>query len=227
MPEIKDITGRVFGRLTPRRVVGRMPDRKAAWECDCTCGGKVITTSVKLKSGHTSSCGCHRREVLKRGPKVSFKHGMAYHPVGNSFYAMLKRCYDPKTKGYENWGGRGIRVCEFLRATPRNLLELLGPRPAGLTLERIRNEESYQCGRCSECLRLGLSLNVEWATRKTQARNTRRNHYIEYNGETRCLSEWAELKGVDTKTIMLRIADGKDPFKWRCTRKDPKCQQSH
>ena len=60
MPPFVDITGERFGRLvaiSPVREGGRVK-----WLCKCDCGGETITTSSKLRAGHTKSCGCLQRE---------------------------------------------------------------------------------------------------------------------------------------------------------------------
>ena len=43
--------------------------------------------------------------------------------------------------------------------------------------------------------------NSRWVDRKTQNRNTRRNVFINYNGEIHCMSEWAEICGTSLKTF--------------------------
>lgn len=57
-----DLTGQRFGRLvviadngTKRRKVG---DLIRTWLCKCDCGNETVVTTDKLKSGHTTSCGC-------------------------------------------------------------------------------------------------------------------------------------------------------------------------
>ena len=53
----EDITGRRFGKLT---AISRAETKgeKTHWLCNCDCGGTRITSTFKLKSGHTWHCGC-------------------------------------------------------------------------------------------------------------------------------------------------------------------------
>lgn len=57
-----DVSGQTFGRLT---VTGRSETRANGgfWKCQCVCGKQTETTTGKLRSGHTRSCGCLVREV--------------------------------------------------------------------------------------------------------------------------------------------------------------------
>lgn len=53
-----DLLEKRFGRLVVKeRLVGNK-DKIGKWRCICDCGGETITTSEKLLSGHTQSCGC-------------------------------------------------------------------------------------------------------------------------------------------------------------------------
>lgn len=72
-PNVKDIIGQKFGRLT---VIARHPvnsnDRKARWICKCDCGNEIVVTGKALRKGTTQSCGCLRRETTA---KKNYKHG--------------------------------------------------------------------------------------------------------------------------------------------------------
>lgn len=79
----ENIEGMRFGRLT---VVERVrTDRGPRWVCVCDCGSKAKTTASKLKSGHTTSCGCYQREQVsnRRGDKrYNWKGGRFLCPHG-------------------------------------------------------------------------------------------------------------------------------------------------
>ena len=61
-----DLTGRVYGRLTVLQRSGTLVNpngrKKLTWLCRCICGQQSVIRGEKLRSGHTKSCGCLRRE---------------------------------------------------------------------------------------------------------------------------------------------------------------------
>jgi len=60
-----DLTNRVFGKLTAKKVVGRASNRTILWYCECSCGNSSIVRANHLKHNHTLSCGCYHREKIK------------------------------------------------------------------------------------------------------------------------------------------------------------------
>ena len=129
---------------------------------------------------------------------------------------MIERCYRTSNSGYYNYGGRGIRICEFIRAGPENLFSIVGKRPKGLSIDRPDNDGNYSCGSCAECKSKGWKKNLRWATAYQQARNQRDLNYITINGVTKCLAEWAEFYGLHRSTVnarYIRGARGEDLFK--------------
>jgi hypothetical protein len=57
-PNIENLIGQRFGRLTVSAYAGLTANRKTRWLCLCDCGGEKITTRSSLKAGRCSSCGC-------------------------------------------------------------------------------------------------------------------------------------------------------------------------
>lgn len=56
-----DLTGQTFGRL---RVIAKAPRTyQTMWQCLCDCGTHTIVSAVNLKTNHTQSCGCWRKEL--------------------------------------------------------------------------------------------------------------------------------------------------------------------
>lgn len=149
-----------------------------------------------------------RRKAIGPG---KWTHGASHIPEFVNYNSMLARCYRASSPDYHRYGGRGIRVCEFLRTTPINLVLLLGYKPSPVhTVDRIDREKHYSCGKCSECHRLGLSMNVRWATKSEQMRNTSRNVWLTFNGKTKCLKDWAQEIGISESTLRKRIKNGRE-----------------
>lgn len=108
---------------------------------------------------------------------------------------MIERCRNPKTIGWSNYGGRGIKVCErwhnFL-----NFIEDMGEPQDGMTLERLDNDGDYESGNCV------------WAPPGEQARNRRTNLRVDWNGESRIVADVADELGVSRSTVYTRISRG-------------------
>jgi hypothetical protein len=115
-----------------------------------------------------------------------------HRPSYRSWYSMIDRCTNPSKKGWENYGGRGIAVCERWRKFA-NFLSDMGDRPNGLSLDRIDNDKNYEPGNC------------RWATRGEQARNRRSNRLLTYKGETHVMKDWATILGIKYITLRYRL----------------------
>lgn len=133
------------------------------------------------------------------------QHGATKIPGYFSWVGMLSRCYKPSNKDYPHYGGRGIAVCEFLRGSPRNLLDVLGVKPDGGSVDRINVDAGYTCGQCAECLASGHGLNIRWASMKVQNRNKRQTLF---SAEHVPIMEIAERTGIKYMTLRDRRRRG-------------------
>ena len=69
MSKAIDLTGQRFGRLTVVEFVGTDKRGNALWKCKCDCGNETVVRYSNLKSGHTTSCGCFRKEMASKSIK--------------------------------------------------------------------------------------------------------------------------------------------------------------
>jgi hypothetical protein len=59
---------------------------------------------------------------------------------------MINRCENESEPAYEDYGGRGIRVCERWRDSFEAFLEDMGRRPEDMTIDRVNNDGNYEPG---------------------------------------------------------------------------------
>lgn len=190
----KDLAGQRFGRLVALGFVGRNKWNQALWLCQCDCGKHLTTLCDTLVRGRTQSCGCLRRDITIQR---NFRHGLCDKPEYITWNGMKCRCENPNEKGYENYGGRGIKICKRWRYSFENFYTDMGPKPGPeYSIERINNDGDYEPGNC------------KWATRQEQNDNSRHNHMLEFQGKTLTMSQWANAISVSRGTLTNRLKTG-------------------
>lgn len=180
----RDLTGKRFGRLLVKGYAGQDNHKRSLWACHCKCGNEIVTGGYNLTSGHTTSCGC-ARATHNHCPRSDRT------PTYHTWQDMLQRCNNPNSTGYKNYGGRGIKVCTRWSQFESFLADM-GERPRGTTIERINRNGDYEPANC------------RWATKREQQNNTSRTIFITFKDETKPLSEWAAILGIDRRLLYKR-----------------------
>jgi len=192
MGKFIDLTGQKFNRLTVEEFVGKNRNNSRLWECKCECGGEVVTTTARLRSGKCKSCGCLSREKSTERLTTHNKTNSRLHRIWSN---MKTRCYNKNNVNYKRWGAKGVTVCDEWRNDFQIFYDwaMANGYADNLSIDRIDNSKGY----CPE--------NCRWANPREQANNTRKVRFIEYNGETHSLHEWSRILGIKVETLFYRL----------------------
>lgn len=185
---------------------GRKENNHRALICKCDCGNIVALEPVHWDRGIVKSCGCKRRELSSQNSTV---HGFSGDRLYHVWLNIKQRCYNPNSQSYENYGGRGIYMCNEWLESFENFHDWAVENgydydaPFGeCTIDRIDVNGNYEPSNC------------RWVDAVTQANNKRpssewksRAHKTwEINGVTKTRKEWCIIYGIDLPTAIYRVS---------------------
>lgn len=192
-----NLIGQRFGRLT---VVGEDKNNgqnKRMWICKCDCGktkSKPIDT-YSLTHGKVKSCGCLYFESNKERNK---KHGLTHSRIYKVWCSMKNRCHCVGNIAFDNYGGRGIKVCQEWYNDFQAFYDWAMSH--GYTdekfIDRIDNNGDY----CPQ--------NCRWSTMKEQQNNRRNNRQIWYKNHLYTVSQLAEKLNLSRSALAWRLDNG-------------------
>lgn len=191
------LSGQTFGKWL---VIEEVQSEKKGtfWKVKCTgCNiTETVVSGSSLSKSRTTQCkACATRETQPSQHLV--KHGMTESTEYTSWEGMIERCYNMNKKGYKNYGGRGIQVCDRWKETFENFLSDMSLKPSKeYSIDRIDVNGNYEPGNC------------RWATVKEQSINKSNTRFVEYQGEKVTLVKLAERFNVPYKNLLHRINKG-------------------
>jgi len=123
----KNLIGMQFGKLTAtEECVKRSKGGAIRWVCSCVCGNKITVPSGALTSGGTKSCGCVRKEQIRKLGK-----SRKINLIGQRFGKLLvTKEYPQEAKGQKI---RWVCLCDCGQSCI-------------ITTNELRNSDSKSCG---------------------------------------------------------------------------------
>jgi hypothetical protein len=126
------------------------------------CGTEFKSQVYPINNGGIKSCGCYKK---RRASESNKTHGLRSTRLSTIWREIKRRTLNPKHKYYNDYGGRGITICDdwkndfisFYDWAMSNGYE----ENKDLSIDRINNDGNYEPNNC------------RWTTRTIQSRNQR------------------------------------------------------
>jgi hypothetical protein len=187
--------GKKFGRFVVESICDGYKNRSISKvSCVCECGKRKDVLLRNVLNGKSSSCGCYRSQRIR---EIATTHGLSNSRTYGIWNGMIQRCTNSNRRGFPDYGGRGIGVCQRWLNSFEAFLEDMGHPPSRKhSIERIENDGNYE------------PVNCRWATSREQSLNKSTNRWITFGGRTQCLEDWAKETGIDKTTIFNRLKAG-------------------
>lgn len=188
--------GEKFNRLTLIELSRRDGRRARRGLFHCECGNFKEAQVNSVIWGSTKSCGCLMREYYASGTvRTHADHKSLEY---SSWTSMKQRCTNPKTPGYERYGGRGISVCLRWAESYEAFLADMGRRPTPAhSLDRYPDKNgNYEPANC------------RWANKHEQQANRSCARLLTHGGETMTMLQWAGRLGMSWTSLANRAKRG-------------------
>lgn len=193
---VPDITGQTFGRWLVVKQDGRGSHGEEQYLCRCSCGAERTLRRSSLTSGNSKSCGCFSRDAaISRG----ITHGRSNTRLYRIWAGIIQRCCNSRNRyEWEKYGGRGITVCEEWKNSFEAFESwaLSNGYSDSLSIDRVDVNGNYE------------PMNCRWATIYEQSNNKRTSRFIEFNGETKTVREFADKYGLNYSCLYARLRNG-------------------
>ena len=164
--KVIDETGQKFGRWTVIKRVYPNKNGRAMWLCKCECGTVKIIGGIRLRDGHTQSCGCLKKELLIESKKIN--SGLAsMRQAINSYKRSAKRRGLEYKLTEEQFAEITKRECFYCGAMPNSIQKATHQNGDYIYngIDRIDNTKGYEIDNvvscCASCNRAKWEMTLQ------------------------------------------------------------------
>jgi len=143
---------------------------------NCRNGHPQTPENVGLHEGYPYCRMCNRNRNRRRALE---------NPLAEAWRGMIRRCEDPRSKDFANYGANGVKVCERWHRFDLFASDM-GQRPGDHLLDRIDPFGNYE------------PTNCRWLPVRLNSQN-RRNSRL--NTEAVKVIRWAKSNGRRTRDL--------------------------
>lgn len=168
--------------------------------CKCICGNVKEYLFINIQQNHTKSCGClNIDKIIQRNTK----HNLSQHSLYKIYTGMKTRCYNSNELIYENYGERGIKICQEWLNSFQIFYDwaIQNGWKNGLEIDRINNDGDYEPKNC------------RFITHKENCNNKSSNILITIFEETKNIKQWSEDSRcvIPYHTLYYRLKNNWNP----------------
>lgn len=185
MAKLKDHTGKIIGKYKILCQEGFNDKHKMTYAALCLDCGFIVHGFTYKHIKSVCNGPCFHSGISRTGVKWESTR------LRHIYNGMLRRCNNPKERGYRNYGARGIKVCKEWENDPQSFNDwaIDNGYEATLTIDRIDNYKGYSPDNC------------RWVTKSFNSKHQRRTNFVTVNGITHTPNEWDVLMGVGQARI--------------------------
>lgn len=165
--------------------------------CECLkCHNMFEIRYDTLKNLHGEHCPYCNIKAKGKHRKKPYRD----HKLWRVWWAIKGRCYNTNNKHYNDYGERGIKVCNEWLQSYENFYywAMNNGYGDGLSIDRIDANKNYEPSNC------------RWTDTKAQAYNTRRNFFLWYNEKWRTVEEIAKIEHISWDKAYYRYVTRKN-----------------
>lgn len=120
------------------------------------------------------------------------------NPLYSRYHKIKERCYNPNSKSYKRYGGRGIKMCDEWLNDYKSFetWAIANGYAPEFAIDRIDNDGDYSPENC------------RFVTLSENNQNRCSSRFYTYNGKTQNLTQWCTELGLNYRTVMYRMRRG-------------------